>query len=246
MLEEIKRYGPYRVADIQREVAPVTPYPRINPKQERQEGYQQQQPEGRPEEVPRARRRFTAMRELIEKLWAHAQISRVDFNTANQEMTDIGLAVAEEELLAQLLHLKIPLAGIEELIRQLRQQSTSPMLVSGRKLFSNSTLFPLFVENLTEYIMRFENLLVVMGRQKSAIFDEINNKGRFTIEHNRLRLNFTRVTTLPAAPGDTLNLTIGIQIGAVEIDENGRRAIFYQRADDSYALYSDKSISLSI
>jgi len=246
MLEEVKRVGTFKAADIHREVEPVKPYPRINPQQQRQDGYQQQDAEQRPDDNNKARRRFTAMRELIEEIKNQAQINRVDFNTANQELIDLGLLIAEEELISLLLQLNVPLAGIEDLTQQLRQQSISPTLVSGRNISSTSKLFPVFVENLAEYLMRFDDLLVTMGPQRSDIFDEINNDGRFVVEHNRLRLNFTRVAALPAVPGGALNLSISIQLGAVEVDENGRRAIFYQRPDQSYGLYSDKSISLSI
>lgn len=244
MLEDIKKVS-FKSANIHREVAPVKPYPRIDPKQPRQEGYPQQDIEKRPEEKS-TRRRFTAMRDLIEELKGLAKISRVDFNTANQELIELGLAIAEEQLLTQLLHLKVPLAGIEELIRQIRQQSASPTLVSGRNISPDSELFPVFVEQLAEYLLRFDNLQVVVGSQFNEILDEINNNGRFVVEHNRLRLNFTRVAMLPAISADPLNLTINIQVGAVEVDEDGRRAIFYQRPDQGYGLYSDKSISLSI
>jgi hypothetical protein len=245
MLEEIKRFT-YKAPDIHREVEPVRPYPRINPQQQRQEGYQQQDSERKPEDQNRRRRRFTAMRELIEQLKDQVLIKRVDFNTANQELVNLGLAIAEEELLTQLLHLKVPLASIEELIRQMRQQSVSPVMVSGRNISPEAKLFPIYIAELAEYIMRFEDLQIVMGSSRNNILDEINNNGRFVVEHNRLRLNFSRNATLPAVPGAAVNLTISIQLGAVEVDENGRRAIFYQRPDQSYALYSDKSISLSI
>jgi hypothetical protein len=186
------------------------------------------------------------MRELIEALKEQAKISRVDFNTANQELIDLGLSIAEDELIAQLLQLKVPLASIEELIRQMRQLSASPNLVSGRMIPAGANLFPVSVDELAEYLMRFDELQLVLGQQRSDIFDEINNNGRFVVEHNRLRLNFTRSAALPAVPGAPVNLNISIQLGAVELDENGRRAIFYQRPDQSYGLYSDKSISLSI
>jgi hypothetical protein len=244
MLEDIKKVS-FKSTSIHREVAPVKPYPRIDPNQPRQEGYSQQEPEKRPEDKG-TRRRFTAMRDLIEELKEQAQISRVDFNTANQELIELGLTIAEEELLAQLLNLKVPLAGIENLIGQMREQSASPTLISGRNILPDSTLFPVFVADLAEYIMRFEHLQVAMGSQHNEVIDEINNTGRFVVEQTRLRLNFTRVAALPAIPGEPLNLTISIQVGAVEVDENGRRAIFYQRPDQSYGLYSDKLISLSI
>ncbi len=246
MLEEVRRIGTYRVADFHREVVPVEPYPRINPQQERQEGYQQSNAEKRPEENKRTRRRFTAMRELIEVLKGQAKISRVDFNTVNQELIDQGLSIAEEELIAQLLQLKTPLGSIEELVAQMRRLSVNPTLVSGRNIPVGAQLFPVHVEELAEYLLRFDELQLVMGKQRHDILDAINNDGRFVVEHNRLRLDFSRNGVLPAAPGEALSLTISIQVGAVEIDENGRRAIFYQRPDQSYGLYSDKSISLAI
>ena len=246
MLEEVKRVGTFKAADLHREVEPVKPYPRINPQQERQDGYQQAPAEKRPDDDKQTRRRFTTMRELIEALKDQAQIIRVDFNTANQELVDLGLSIAEEELISQLLQLKIPLASIEDLTRQMRQHRASPLLVSGRNISPGANPFPVFVDDLAEYVMRFDDLQVIMGKQRQDILDEINNDGRFIVEHNRLRLNFSRISSLPVVSGETLNLTISIQVGAVEVDENGRRAIFYQRPDQSYGLYSDKSISLSI
>lgn len=245
MLEDVKKVN-YNAGNIHREVAPVKPYPRIDPQQPRQEGYPQQDAEKRPGEDKSTRRRFTAMRDLIEELKDQALISRVDFNTANQEMVDLGLSIAEEELIAQLLLLKVPLSGIEELTGQIRQRSANPQLVSGRNIPSNSGLFPVFIEDLAEYVMRFADLQIAVGGQNNAIQDEIDKNGRCVFEHNRLRLKFTRVAALPAIPGEPLNLTISIQVGAVEVDENGRRAMLYQRPDKSYGLYSDKSISLSI
>lgn len=245
MLEEVKRYGTYKPVGVPRDVAPVNPYPRIEEQQERQEGQRQQEPEKGPAEK-HARRRFTAMRDLINELKNRSQISHVDFNTANQELLNLGLSIAEDELLAQLLHLKVPLGSIEELSRQILEKSSSPMLVSGRDIKPDTPLFPVYVEDLSEYLLRFEGLRVVMSQQHNDIFDEINNNGRFITEHNRVRLRFTRSSMLPAAPGASLELTINIQVGAVEIDENGRRAILYQRPDQSFALYSDKLINLSI
>ena len=245
MLEEVKRFGTYKAVGVQRDVAPVNPYPRINPQQERQEGQRQQEPEKGPAEQ-RARRRFTAMRDLINELKNRTLISHVDFNTANRELIEQGLAIAEEDLLAQLLHLKVPLGSIEELSQQIREQRGNPMLVSGRTIKPDTTLFPVFVEDLSEYLLRFEGLRVTLGDQHNDIYELINNNGRFVFEHDRLRLSFTRGSVLPAAPGSSLNLNISIQVGAVEVDENGRRAILYQRPDQNFALYSDKLLNLSI
>lgn len=245
MLEEVKRFGVYKPVGVQRDVAPVNPYPRIEPQQERQEGQRRQDQEKERSEK-QSRRRFTAMRDLINELKTTAQISHVDFNTANRELINQGLSIAEEDLLAQLLHLKVPLGSIEDLSRQILQKTSNPLLISGRKLTPESELFPFYVEDLSEYLLRFEGLRVKMSQQHSDILDEINNNGRFVWTHDRLRLSFTRRSLLPAVPGASLELTISIQVGAVEVDENGRRAILYRRPNGGYALYSDKLISVSI
>ncbi len=246
MLEQVRRVGNFKAADLPREVEPVKPYPRINPQQQRQEDYPQQDAQQKPNANKTTRRRFTAMRELIEELKNQTRINRVDFNTANQELIDLGLSIAEEELINQLLGLKIPLTSIEGLIKQMRQQSASPTLVSDRNISASANPFPVLIAELAEYIMRFDDLPVVMSSQHNDIFDEISKNGRFVVEHNRLRLNFTRESTIPTTPEEPLSLTISIQLGAIEVDEDGRRAILYQRPDQSYGLYSDKSISLSI
>lgn len=246
MLEDVNRVGIMKPGDLFREVAPVSPYPRINPQQQRQEDYPQPQPERKLEEDRRARRRFTTMRELIEQLKALAPISRVDYSTVNQELLDLGLSVAEDELIPLLLQQKLPLDSIDDLVRQLQLQRSSPSLVGGQAIAPDANLFPIYVEDLAEYLMRFDGLKIISGSQNAQLIAQINEQGRCVVVHGRLRLDFSRSTLSPPVCGDTLALTISIQIGAVEIDENGRRAIFYQRPDQSYGLYSDKSISLSI
>ncbi|SHJ39543.1 hypothetical protein SAMN02745165_02295 [Malonomonas rubra DSM 5091] len=245
MLEEVKRVT-YRRGDPHREVAPVTPYPRIDPQQDRHEGYPGQQPRKHEQPAP-ARRRFTAMRELIEKLRSSEDISRVDFNTVNQELLDIGLALAEAELISLLLQLKVPLDSIDDIVRQLQHRSETPNFVSGLDMTSETNMFPVFVEELAEYLMCFESVLVKVGKQNQLLVDEITNHGRYQINHGRIKLDFSRPADESALDWDKLNLVISVKVGAVEVDENGRRAIFYQRPESKgYGLYSDKSLSLSI
>lgn len=246
MLEDINRVGIIKRGDLYREVLPVSPSLRINPQQHRQEDYPQPQEQRNPSQNRLARRRFTAIRELIEKLIAVAPIIRVDYNTANQELTDLGLSIAEEKLIDHLLRLKIPLDSIDDLVRQLQLRRSSPSLVSGRALSASAALFPVFVADLNEYLMRFDNLQIASSRNQSQLLDVINEHGHFLLEEGPMRLNFSRATLSPALKGDPLNLTVSIRVGAIETDDNGRRAIFYQRLDQSYGLYSDKSISLSI
>ena len=64
-----------------------------------------------------------------------------------------------------------------------------------------------------------------------------------------------QISTLPNSPGvyqyydkneKLLLLDISILVAVSEIDESGRRVILYQRPNQSYALYADKQIDLSI
>lgn len=245
MLEDMVKVGSPKATEIQREVEPVSPYPRINPQHSRLENDARPVAERKTGKSVQARRRFNTMRGLVEQLKKIVQIVRVDFNTALQEVCDQGLAIVEEELIPQLQQLKIPATGIDELIQQLQQQSTGLTPVSGRTLTATFRLFPIFVEGLAEYILRFDDLQIAVGWRNSEIFDEIRKNGRFVTEQNRMRLSF-RPLTSNLVIGDPLRLTIGLQVGAIEIDETGHRAILYQRPDQSYGLYSDKSISLSI
>ncbi|WP_303722963.1 hypothetical protein [Malonomonas rubra] len=245
MLEEVKRYGAYQLVGDQRDVAPINPILELSrSKSGRKRNGSRNLKKPPPQQ--HSRRRFTAMRDLINELKNRVQISHVDFITANQELIDLGVSIAKEELLAELLLLKVPLGSIKELSRQILKKSYNPHLGSGRDITPETNLFPVYVEDLSEYLLRFVELRIVMSQKHNNIFAEINNNGRFFTEHNRVRLSFTRSSALPTDFGAKLELTISIQVGAVEIDENGRRAILYQRPDQSFGLYSDKLINLSI
>lgn len=246
MLEDRIKVGTVKAKDLYREVEPVSPYPRINPQQQRPEDYPQAPLEKRTEKDDFVRRRFTSMRKLIEQLKSYAMIKRVDYNSTFKELCDRGLAIAEEELIDQLLQLKIPLSSIEDLISQLQQKRTSLTPVKGRIITAGSQLFPVFVEGLSEYLIRFDDLQVKIGQQANGIIDEINNHGRCVVEHNLLRLSFRHLPSTPPSAAAPLHLNISILVGAIEIDETGRRAILFQRQGKNYGLYSDKSIDLSI
>lgn len=246
MLEEVNRIGTLKPKELHREVAPVAPYPRINPQQERQEGYSRQQQEAPFEEDRRVRRRFTAMRDLIDQLKKQTLITRVDFNTANQELIEQGLDIIQEGLIPLLLKLKVPLDSIDELVHQLQQRRSDPTLTSGQEMEAETDLFPIFVAHLAEYLLSFDRLQFSAGKQNHLLIDAIDNQGYYQVRHKRFRLNFSRPANAPELGWTTLELSVQVLVGTVEIDENGRRAIFYQRPDKSYGLYSDKTINLSI
>jgi hypothetical protein len=230
-----------------REVDPVAPYPRITPHQPKSGEYPASQ--GKHEKGQgKNPRRFSSMRELVEELKRSDRIARVDYSTAEIEMYNQGLAIAEEQLISQLLLLKVPLTSIDNLFQQVRQQSAQINLAPGRKLTDDSfPQFPSGLNGLSEYCLVFPNLQLRLDRQNSAILEEINNNGRYFRDIDQLRLTFRRPLPTAETPQEgQLQLDIQVLVGAIEIDESGRRAILYSRGKHSFGLYSDKLINLSI
>lgn len=230
-------YQPYR------EVEPVPPYPRIDPQQPHDE-YPQQQIKQRTDKDDHAKRRFIAMRTLIDELTEAAGITRVDYLTAETELNDLGLLIAETELIEQLLELKIPLEGIDDLVQQIRHSPEIPDLAAGHDLSETDNFFPVFVAGLSEYNLHFQNLKIQIAEKNKQITDGLEDNGRFVAEKNRLRLDFQKMESKDDI--DTLQLGINVLVAVSEVDEAGRRVILYQRPNQSYALYADKQINLSI
>ncbi|MDX2495469.1 MAG: hypothetical protein QNK27_10955 [Desulfuromusa sp.] len=230
-------YQPYR------EVEPVPPYSRINPQQPRDE-YPQQQGEQRVDKADPVRRRFRAMRKLIDELTEMTGLARVDYSTAEMELNNLGFLIAEAELVDQLLELKISLQEIDELLQPLRSRSISSTLGAGHNLSESDNFFPVFVAGLFEYNLNFQNLQVKIDHKNDKIIEKVETSGRFISEKNRLRLDFCYPT--PPEETNTLQLDISILVAVSEVDEASRRVILYQRPDKSYALYADKQIDLSI
>jgi len=230
-------YHPYA------EVEPVQPYPRIDPQQSREEE-QRRQPSARGERDDFVQRRFWAMRQLIERIKAEAKIVRVDYAQAEAELTEQGLVLAEGSMVEQLLQFKLMPAGIEALMQQIRQGEVLPVLQAGSPLRAERELFPIFEPGMSEYNLCLQALQLDPSADLLQLVAEGESEGRFVQEKGRLRFDFQSLPTV-AKDGPPL-LTIEILVAASEIDNNGRRAILYQRMDGSYALYSDKQIDLSI
>ncbi len=228
-----------------KEVEPVAPYPKINPQQQQYEDNSREEGEKYSEKDEPLRRRFKAMRRLIEKLQESQQIGRINFMTANHELRSQGLAIIEEELLTQLLLLKIPLASIDELFQQLQHAPPETAMVEGLKFSPTNQLFSISAEGLSEYNLVLSNLSIRTSSHDSDLNDALAQEGRFVAEKDRLRLIF-RQNQDGNTSGNVVLLDVNVQIGAVEIDEDGRRVILYQRPDQSFGLYSDKQIDLSI
>lgn len=230
-------YHPYA------EVEPVQPYPRIDPQQSREEE-QRRQSSVRGERDDFVQRRFWAMRQLIERLKAEAKIVRVDHAQAEAELTEQGLVLAEGSLVEALLEFRLTPPGVEALMQQIRQGAVLPELQAGSPLRAERELFPIFEPGMSEYNLCLQALQLDPSADLLQLVAEGESEGRFVQEKGPLRFDFQSLPTT-AKDGPPL-LTIEILVAASEIDNNGRRAILYQRMDGSYALYSDKQIDLSI
>ena len=230
-------YQPYR------EVEPVPAYPRVDPQQPRDQ-YPRQEQSQRADKDDQARRRFRAMRQLIDQLKKAANIARVDYFTAEKELHDIGLAWAEKELIEQLLELKLPLEAIDQLFNQIRQQEVLPELEAGHTLKETEGFLPIFSAGLSEYLLSFKKLHISGAGKQQHILEHIEKSGRFMVEKNRLRFDFR--TFGDAHHGQRLYLNISVLVAVSEMDEEGRKVLLYQRPNLSYALYADKQIDLSI
>jgi hypothetical protein len=233
------RVGGVHGYQLYREVEPVPAYPRIDPQQPRGEN-PQQHPKQRADKEELAMRRFKAMRDLIDELKETAGITRVDLSTAEEELNKLGLLIAENELIEQLLDLKIPLEEIDKLFQQIRQHHTVPDMGTGHSFTEADNFFPVFVAGLSEYNLRFQNLQIQLDHRNQQMVDSFEESGRFISDKNRLRLDFQK------QDGNLLRLDISVLVAVSEVDEGGRRVILYQRPDQSYALYADKQINLSI
>lgn len=233
------RVGGVHAYQLYREVEPVPAYPRINPQKPRDENPPQQH-EQRADKDDQAMRRFMAMRSLIDQLKKTAGITRVNLSTAEEELNKLGLLIAENELIEQLLELKVPLEDIDKLFQQIRQHHTVSDMGTGHNLTEADNFFPVFVAGLSEYNLRFQNLQIQIKHKIQQMVDSFEESGRFIHDKNRLRLDFQKQDS------NLLRLDISVLVAVSEVDEAGRRVILYQRPDQSYALYADKQINLSI
>ncbi len=244
MPEEYTRVGPIRNPHSLKEIQPATPYPRIDPQQPQtndQRGNRQDRDRGKNIKV---RRRFTAMRRLVEQLKKSSGLQRVDFNTADREMRNAGLKQAEAGLSELLRQLKFPLRNIDLLFQELAKNPTLSALTVGKKLATDHQLIlPESPAGLSEYNLVFQPLPLHAESADSQLNQRVAAEGRYIFSSGRLCLSFRPADSLLS---DALEMTISALVGAVEIDQAGRRAILYPRPDQSYGLYADKQIDLSI
>lgn len=225
----------------------ISPYAHIYPRQSRQNAYRDPSSTSGKRQSKRAERRFTVLRHLIEILEETADIIKLDYATAEAEILQLGLKTVEENLIQQLLHLKIPLQSIEQLQQQIAEEQATISLGRGRLIQHEAAdLFPLATPGLSEYLLKIGHLHLNQHSVPRSIADRIEEEGWYSVQVNRLRLAFSADQSTPRKPDNRLDLRIIAIVGVIENEEDGRRAILFPRADNTYGLYADKMIDLSI
>jgi hypothetical protein len=233
--------------DLLQSIEAVSPYARIHRRQSRQNAYRDPPSPSEKGRNKRAERRFTVLRRLIEILEESANIIKLDYATAEAEMLQMGLKTVEENLIPQLLHLKIPLQGIEKIQQQIAAEQATISLGHGRLIQHEAAdLFPVPTPGLREYLLKIGHLQLQQNSVPRNITNAVEEEGFYTAEVNRLRLAFSADHNAMHKPCNRLSLRIITRLGVVENEEDGRRAILFPRADKTYGLYADKMIDLSI
>jgi hypothetical protein len=235
------RIGQLHAYQSHPEVEPVSPYPRVDPQQSQEEPHQQQN-ESRQKMADQTKRRYRAMRQLVNELKNDVRsIQRVSYLTAEQELKELGLQLIERELPLLLATLKIPQTEIIACFEEIKTHKNDAELCSGESLQAEVNPFPVFVRGLVEYVFRFAAFPFRSEVLLQRLKDE--NKKKFVLRKGPLALVFF------IAPQEITQLWCQLyaQVGVCEIDDDGRRVIFYaQSTSEHYSLYADKALDFSI
>lgn len=237
-----------RVTDTQgyllyREVEPVQPYPRIDPQQPQDERTRNQD-ESRAKKDDMARRRFVAMRALIERLKTVGRIERIDYHALVSELTKVSIGIAERELFDLLRKQQVPNDGLGHLAAQIRDRIAAPELSFGPLLTADRSILPSYSQGLSEFLLCYSGLELLPGQEGPLLIEAIGGDGLYSCAAGQLRVEFR--PQVRTQYDTALEVDIRILVGVGEMDEANRRAILFERSSGVFALYTDKLISLSI
>ena len=237
-----------RVTDTQgyllyREVEPVQPYPRIDPQQPHDEKPRGQD-QAREKKDGQPRRRFVAMRQLIDRLKEVGQLERISYPALLKELGTIGIAHADQELFELLQAHQVTAEGLNHLAGQIRSLMATPDIGFGPPLDAKENVLPYFSRGLAVVQLRYLQLELLAGQEGPLLVDAIARDGSFRCAASYLRVEFQ--PQVKAQYDSALNVDIRIMVAVGEMDEENRRAILFERTPGVFALYTDKQISLSI
>ncbi len=237
-----------RVTDTQgyllyREVEPVQPYPRIDPQQPHDEKPRGQD-QAREKKDTHPRRRFVAMRHLIDRLKELGRLERINYPTLVNELGNIGVAHADKELFELLQSYQVPNAGLNHLATQIRPLIVTPDIGFGPPLAAENNVLPYFSRGLSMVQLRYLHLELLAGQEGPVLVEAIANGGSFRCAAGHLQVEFQPKVKIQYDSALAVDIRIMVAVG--EMDEENRRAILVERSPGLFALYTDKQISLSI
>lgn len=228
---------------LYREVEPVQPYPRIDPQQPHDEKPRgQDQARGKKDGQPR--RRFVALRQLIDRLKEVGQLERITYPALLKELGDIGVGHADRELFELLKAHQVPSEGLNHLAAQIRTLLAIPDVDFGPPLDIEHNDLPYFSSGLSVVQLRYLHLELLPGQEGPVLVDSIARDGSFHCGTRHLQVEFQ--PHVKTQYDSALNVDIRIMVAVGEMDEESRRAILFERTPEVFALYTDKQISLSI
>jgi len=228
---------------LYREVEPVQPYPRIDPQQPHDEKPRGQE-QTREKKDGQPRRRFVAMRQLIDRLKEVGQIERITYPALLKELGSIGVGHADRELFDLLKAHQVPPEGLNHLAAQIRNLIATPDVGFGLPLDAEHNVLPYFSRGLAMVQLCYLHLELLPGQEGPMLVDTIARDGSFRCGTRYLQAEFH--PHVKAQYDSALNVDIRIMVAVGEMDEENRRAILFERTPGVFALYTDKQISLSI
>lgn len=228
---------------LYREVEPVQPYPRIDPQQPHDEKPRgQDQARGKKDGQPR--RRFIAMRQLIDRLKEVGQLERINYPSLVKDLGIIGIAHADKELFDLLQAHQVTVDGLNHLAAQIRTQMATPDIGFGPPLDAEHNILPYYSRGLAVVQLRYLQLELLAGQEGPRLVDGIARDGSFRCATRYLQVDFRPQVKAQYDSSLTVDLLIMAAVG--EMDDENRRAILFERTPGVFALYTDKQISLSI
>lgn len=223
-----------------REVEPVPAYPRVDQQQPRDQ-YPRQQASARDDRDETARRKFNAMRRLIDILKDSQRIVRVDYSRAEKDLREQALRVIEQHLTKMLQEQDFSPSEISDLTDQLRETGVFAAVQPGPKLKQEDNFLPEFIPGLREYRVNFRSINLLPAECPDAVHSVIDRAGYFVFEQDRIRFDIR-----PSLPTNSLAVNLSVLVAVGEADEEGRKVLLYELSRQNYALYADKQINLSI
>jgi len=196
----------------------------------------------------RPERRFIALRKLVTNIKKDHMFSRVDHVSAETEIRQLALTKIHNDLATLLSGLELTSTAANEIVQRVVDQAPRFQLNhNGATSQLDHLLYANLSHGLKVLSLEQHDLTVpFIDLSCVALIERCQGK-RLMASHNNLLLT---IQARDAADKNTVQqgfkLDLSIAMGVIEIDDSGRRAFVYQRADNSFALYADKQISIEI